>query len=631
MSSRITLGPPLVGAPMPTDAPFSVAFAERHGEGAKQVTVLAVVADDETSLLFQRALGRDRLLVAADMAEGIALAEAEAPEIVFIDVGVADGAGLALVHHIKVVAPGATVFALCAPERVSAGAHAVALGAAGLFILPLGGDEILNAVHAVRARLVEKAARGQLLTELRAHARASEWIRRMVEIAGAPDWEMVAAEVADVFTEATGAAGAAVYVARDDRELSQRAATVPLSAPLSATEPELLDTARREQLTVVRLAAHKVTVGLVLLLPDGARSVKTEGRGATLDGIVRLMATQAATAFALRLERERSASGALMKDPASSAYSFAYYVDVAGREIDRARRLGRRFSIATISLGAAPESASDRPAESGMRAVDVADRLLTAVSDIDVVARVDENELHLLLPEMDGLGAHALRRRILARLGSGADRRPGAREPTEGGMPMGGRRPASSGALVGVATFPHDGQDLSQLLRVARRRADGSAGSIVHALPGADVGLPDLCAVKVKDAGSAAADLFAARHFTLTVADTAALATTAVTEALRGGAAIVIVAHHAGLAIGGAVRALLGPGREGVQVHAIDTSGAAAGSDVEALAVLAEHGAFAMVGRSDGRIVRGCHAADPLYVDLVAERIGRAGGVRVLG
>lgn len=629
MSSRITLGPPLVGAPMPTDAPFSVAFAERHGEGAKQVTVLAVVADDETSLLFQRALGRDRLLVAADMAEGIALAEAEAPEIVFIDVGVADGAGLALVHHIKVVAPGATVFALCAPERVSAGAHAVALGAAGLFILPLGGDEILNAVHAVRARLVEKAARGQLLTELRAHARASEWIRRMVEIAGAPDWEMVAAEVADVFTEATGAAGAAVYVARDDRELAQRAATVPLSAPLSATEPELLDTARREQLTVVRLAAHKVTVGLVLLLPDAARSLKTEGRGATLDGIVRLMATQAATAFALRLERERSASGALMKDPASSAYSFAYYVDVAGREIDRARRLGRRFSIATISLGAAPET--ERSPASGMRAVDVADRLLTAVSDIDVVARVDENELHLLLPEMDGLGAHALRRRILARLGSGAERRLGAREPAEGGMSMAGRRPASGGALIGVATFPHDGQDLSQLLRVARRRADGSAGSIVHALPGADVGLPELCAVKVKDAGSAAADLFAARSFTLTVADVAALATTAVTEALRGGATIVVVAHHAGLAIGAAVRALLGPGREGVQVHAIDTSGAASGRDVEALAVLAEHGAFAMVGRSDGRIVRGCHAADPLFVDLVADRIGRAGGVRVLG
>lgn len=621
MSSRITLGPPLLGAPMPTDAPFSVAFAERHGEGARQVTVLAVVADAETADLFQRALSRDRLLLAGDMAEGIALAEAESPEIVFVDVGVADGAGLALVHHIKVVASSATVFALASESAVAAGAHAVALGAAGLFILPLGGDEILNAVHAVRARLVERAARGQLLTELRAHARAIDWIRRMVELADAPDWEMVAADVADVFTEATGALGAAVYVARDDRDgaLAQRAATAPIAAPLFGSEAELLDTARREQLTVVRLSARKVTVGLVLLLPDAARS-SGDGRGATLDGIVRLMATQAATAFALRIERERAGSGSLMKDPASSAYSFAYYVDVAGREIDRARRLGRRFSIATISLGAQPDAApavsSPAPSaiDSGLRAVEAADRLLSAVSDIDVVARVDENELHLLLPEMDGLGAHALRRRILARLGGGNDRRLVPRD-----------------ALVGVATFPHDGQDLAQLLRVARRRADGSAGSIVHELAGTDLTLPDLCTVKVKDVGSAAADLFAARPFTLTVSDTAALATTAVNEALRGGSAVVVVAHHAGVSVGGAVRALLGSGREGVLLHAIDTSGAPGGRNIEALAVLAEHGAFALVGKSDGRIVRGCHAADPLFVDLVAERIGRAGGVRVMG
>ena len=92
MSSRITLGPPLIGAPHPSDAPFSVAYAERHGEGARQVTVLAVVADAPTAELIGRVLSRDRLVLASDMAEGIALAEAEAPEVVFVDVGVAGGA-----------------------------------------------------------------------------------------------------------------------------------------------------------------------------------------------------------------------------------------------------------------------------------------------------------------------------------------------------------------------------------------------------------------------------------------------------------------------------------------------------------------------------------------------------------
>ncbi|MEZ4297921.1 MAG: response regulator [Polyangiaceae bacterium] len=615
MTSRITLGPPLVGAPMPTDAPFSVAFGERHGDGARQVTVLAVIADDATAGLFQSVLSRDRLLVANDMAEGIAVAEAESPEIVFIDVGVADGAGLALVHHIKVVAAGATVFALASADRVAAGAHAVALGAAGLFILPLGGDEVLNAVHAVRARLVERAARGQLLSELRSHTRASEWIRRMVELADASDWEMIAGEVADVLSEATGAAGAAVFVARDEREgeLAQRAATAPLEAPLFGTEAELLEHARREQLTAVRLTARKVLVGLVLLLP-GPPASEPYGSGSSLDGIVRLLATQAATAFALRLERERASNGALMKDPASSAYSFAYYVDVAGREIDRARRHGRRFSIATVVLDAPPSAGPVPSVADAPRAAETGDRLLAAVSDIDVVARIDENEFHLLMPETEGIGAHAARRRILARLGVGAE-----------------RRILPRGVLVGVATFPHDGQNLAQLLRVARRRADSSAASIVHDLPGPETALSDLCSVKLRDVSSAAADLFAARPFSLSVADTVALATTAIAEALRGGAAIVIAAHHPAVSIGAAARSLIGSGREGVSLHAVDTSALAAARGTEALAVFAEHGAFALVGRRDGGMVRGCHAADPLFVDAVAERIGRAGGVRILG
>ncbi len=39
-----------------------------------------------------------------------------------------------------------------------------------------------------------------------------------------------------------------------------------------------------------------------------------------------------------------------MKDPSSSAYTFAYFVDVAGREIDMARRHNRRFALATIGV-----------------------------------------------------------------------------------------------------------------------------------------------------------------------------------------------------------------------------------------------------------------------------------------
>jgi hypothetical protein len=50
---------------------------------------------------------------------------------------------------------------------------------------------------------------------------------------------------------------------------------------------------------------------------------------------------------------------------------------------------------------------------------------------------------------------------------------------------------------------------------------------------------------------------------------------------------------------------------------------------VEALAILAEHGAYALLGRSEKGVVRGLHAADPMLADFLAERLGRAAGLRL--
>src|SRR6185312_14322399 len=182
--------------------------------------------------------------------------------------------------------------------------------------------------------------------------------------------------------------------------------------------------------------------------------------------------------------------GATIKDPGSSAYSFAYYVDVAGREIDKARRYGRRFAVATVAFEPQPDG---RPPL--LRHAEMADQLLKAARDIDVLARVDEHEFHLLMPETDGLGAHACRRRVLARMAERMADKVGQTIPR--------------GLLVGVATFPHDGRDLSQLLRIARRRAEATKASIVHRL-GADLnGLFDLPGTLGWDESAPATDLSA--------------------------------------------------------------------------------------------------------------------------
>jgi ActR/RegA family two-component response regulator/GGDEF domain-containing protein len=578
------------------------------------LTVLAVVSDAEAQEILSKVLGEHELLLARDSAHGLALAQTERPDVAFVDVGLGDGAGLAMVHHVKALAPEATVFALATPMALEAGAHAVALGGAGLIMLPLGGDEVLNAVASVRAHRAERDAREKLERAASLHARAAGWISRVAELAEAQDRGGAARHLVDVLAEATGASGAAVYLALGEgaTELARTHVTPSLErAPAFGAEMDVLAFAREARLLVVPLVLRKIGIGHVLLESPVEVERADAAVAPVMDGLLRLLAAQAATAFAFLAERDQASGGGAIKDPSSSAYSFAYYVDVAGREIDKARRHGRRFSIATVALETAGDDAI------GMRAAEVADHLLKAARDIDVLARVDESEFHFLLPEADGVGAHACRRRVLARFAQAVD-----------------RKQAPRGLLVGVATFPHDGQNLSQLLRVARRRADATRESIVHRIGIETNGLGDLLDALEWDAPAPAepSALSAARPFELPIPEAVALAAAAVTDALRGGAAFVAVAHHPELHLGAAVRAAVGPvPAESVVLHAIDLRGVPDGQDVEALAVVAEHGAYALVGRSKGGVVRGVHAADPLLVDLVAERLGRAAGLRIFG
>ncbi len=144
-------------------------------------------------------------------------------------------------------------------------------------------------------------------------------------------------------------------------------------APSFCDEMELLNHAREHHLDTLRLALRREQSGMVLL---GRTS---EGRSASLVFPLLLLAAQATTALALIGAREQSHRGA-MKDPSSSAYTFAYFVDVAGREIDMARRHSRRFALATIGVQ------FDRPSQGeGEPTVLVAEHVLSAVRDTDVL------------------------------------------------------------------------------------------------------------------------------------------------------------------------------------------------------------------------------------------------------
>ncbi|MEP7123487.1 MAG: response regulator [Byssovorax sp.] len=580
-------------------------------DGSAPITVLTIVSDEATRELLPRVVTADHLYITSDLSEALALAQSNPPDAAFVEIG--SGAGLAMVHHLKAVTPAVTIFALASRNGLDAAANAVALGGAGLLMMPVGGDEILSAIESVKMRLAEHAFRGELEQAARLAARAAGWMGRVAELADSPSRISAAELLGAVLCEATGASSAAVYLAADGRptELTRVAATPDLeTAPAFAMEAEVLDHARRERLLVVPLATRTLKVGHALLAAPSSAPPSSLGDAApraarVADGLVKLLATQGATALAFLGERERGV-GAPVKDPGSSAYSFAYYVDVAGREIDKARTYGRRFAIVTVAF-----DPIDDVTGAVMRPPEIADQILLCARDIDVLARVDEHELHLLMPEADGLTAHACRRRILARF---AEKGP---------------RALPRGLLVGAATFPHDGRDLSQLLRVARRRAEATRSSIVHRLGEGTVKIADLLETLEWEAGTPPLeDLGAPRPISLSVVDLAALAAAVTADALRGGAVLITVAHHAGLCLGAAVRAALTPLRDNVTVHTLDVR-SSGGDDIEALSIIAEHACYALIGRSQGGVVKGLHAADPLLADALAERLGRAAGLRI--
>lgn len=572
------------------------------------LTVVAIVSDADTIEVMSRTLiqSGDRLSVATDLAEGLVRISSQIPDLAFVDVTLGEGAGLAVLHHVRALAPQVTVYALTTVERLPLGVQAAALGSAGTLVLPVSGDELLNALSDVRTRLSERDERLRLERAAAATLRQAALVEQVAELAEAGTRREAGERLTELLISGVGVQMAAVYVtaAESSRQLMRVAARGGGGdAPSFCDEMELLNHARERNLDTLRLALRRDQSGMLLI------GKTAEGQSASsVFPFLSLFAAQATTALALIGAREQSHRGA-MKDPSSSAYTFAYFVDVAGREIDMARRHGRRFSLATIGVQLEREPTSEVEPT-----VLVAEHVLTAVRDTDVLARVDANEFYLLLPETGGLGAHACRRRILSEL-------------TEQ-VPSWSREGMSF--AVGVATFPHDGGDLSRLLRVAKQRAEASQNSVVHRLNLQALTLAAMTDTLLSEPGAGNGHGLESPHYIeLPTMDLVGLALSTVAEASRAGQARVVASVHPGISVGGAVRAELGRENDGMRFDAVDVSGLPGCANLDVLCVVAEHSAYVLLGRSESHVVRAVHAADPLLVDLILRKLSDATDLRL--
>jgi len=475
--------------------------------------------------------------------------------------------------------------------------QALSLGATGFLVTPLTGDGIERVLLDVRARVSLHNDRTRFQEELDRARRRVELVDRLVRLAiGAGQSEAVRA-IAEVLKEVAGARGIALYAtfmaARGECIRLAVIGTEGEDYPSVCGAQELSNAAVRSNASMLPLEAGRGTIGFAIL----------EGRAPGRDEEVRKTCELVAAVLSFVDGQRQVSSRDVSPGTKGPVQTLAYFEDVARRETKKALRHGRRLSVCVLEV----------PGGKDLRKR-VETAVLPLLRETDVLAALDEDRLCLLLPETSGLGAHACRSRISARLGG---ERRGRGEPAD---------TPTMDFSMGVATYPHDGASIERLLRLARARAEDDARSSARVLSLAQKSLAQiidgLLTRPMLDAGTRSL-------FPLDLAPPALMSVVlaACSDAARGGSAHVAVTLQPGLGLASAARQLAA-GDKNARVDVFDVREREGCHDVEAIVIVAEHAAWVCCGRVDKDRFSGVHAADPLLADMIRRRLQEEGGVR---
>ncbi len=302
------------------------------------------------------------------------------------------------------------------------------------------------------------------------------------------------------------------------------------------------------------------------------------------------------------LQRARipaEAGSGLLSHDETRLFSKGYLANIGAREVDRARRHGRRLAALMLRSPGARGHA---------RAV------LARVRSSDILAQLSSEELVLLLPETSAFGAHSCRARLSAEL--------------ESETPLG----------VGVATFPHDGDTLSALLHAARLRSRADLSSVAIQRRLGPMALGELVDALVHQPLLGQARVPVTAPLDLPVSALGTIVEHVCADARRAGLATYLGSDHPGKGLAWLARALLGPGalpapppsrgdarperrarelpRSSVELR--DVRHLPGCSDVLAIVVRAEPGVWIACGRLVRERFVGVHTRDPRVADLVS-------------
>ncbi len=430
--------------------------------------VLVVAADAKDARFAAQVLSDfgDEAEIAGDVHDALQRLTRARFDLALISLSLPRGDGLALVHHVRALYPSIDVVVLSTTSEIEDAAHAMALGVLQSVMLPLTGDALLVAAGRSRERQVLIAERTRLTVDEARSRRRTATYSRCAALVSETDTSAMAERLLDACAGEVALRGGAVYLPQGPglREHARVASLGPADVFPSVLGDADIMTFDPTQIVQERqvgdVSGYRVSLfgdtelaGWIDLLPEDTPIADRAKEGLELVGHF------GAAAFTAKRRIDAIARFGI-KDPDTSAYTFAYFGDVAGREIDRAARHGRRFALLTVNVEGLGASSATMDSRHELRRA-MTDAILESVRDSDVLARVEDDEYYLLLPESGLLGGLAARRRIHRRFREVSALRYSKVDPT-----------------VGISVYPVDGSDLGTLLRVSRRRSDRSRDGV---------------------------------------------------------------------------------------------------------------------------------------------------------
>jgi len=437
-----------------------------------------LVVDDERLFreMYRDALSRHgyEVATAASAQEALAALSADRTDLLLSDVRMPGMDGIELCAEALRRDPALEAVAVTAAGDLETAVRAMQAGCGDFLVKPVQEERLLQGVTRALARARLRREHGRLLDENLEFVRSQSLLQQSLSILGTLDLEVLQDQLLEVLASATDAQGGALWVADERGQLLLRAyrglvdrSALPVQLdPRQPARPEgLLGGAPRGDAFELPLFADEELVGLCLLA-DRARGRFGEEERAAAAAVGRF------AAIALRNARRHQALEKVgLRDRETGAYNLSYFVDYAGKEFYKARRYGRAFSLAALTV----DGAGRLRREGGREGWRAATRGLVAavgraVRDADILAKVADNEYYVLLPETDHFGARMFARRAAEEV----RKEPWLRPPSDRAAPL---------LSLGIATFPRDGEDFDELLHQARLRQEEQRRSLARRLP----------------------------------------------------------------------------------------------------------------------------------------------------